>query len=90
MRYALRNQDKIKAHYEPHGSEILNRILDSLNKHFKLEDPISEHVSDEMLPEEKYRTLIINDTGHTCACISFYIIEIKFDVCRLAFIEFIG
>lgn len=88
MRYALRNHQKIKANFEPNGQEILDRIIMSLNIHFEKEDPITEHVS--KLTDEKYWTLIINDEGHTCACISFYILEIKFDVCRLAFIEFIG
>lgn len=89
MRYALRNQQKIKAHFEPHGQEILDRIIMSLNLHFEKEDPITEH-ADKLEPGEHYRTLIINDEGHTCACISFYILEIKYDVCRLAFNEFIG
>ena len=89
MRYALRNQQKIKAHFEPHGQEILDRIIMSLNIHFEKEDPITEH-AEELESGEKYRTLIINDEGHTCACISFYILEIKYDVCRLAFNEFIG
>lgn len=89
MRYALRNQDKIKAHFEPNGQEILDRIIMSLNIHFELADPITEH-ADQLEPGEQYRTLIINDAGHTCACISFYILGITYDVCRLAFIEFIG
>jgi hypothetical protein len=90
MRYALRNKHKIKAHFEPKGQEILSRILLSLDEHFKrYEDPINGH-ADELEPGEKYRTLIINDAGHTCACISFYILGITYDVCRIAFVEFIG
>lgn len=89
MRYALRNKDKIKAHFEPHGQEILDRIIISLNKHFEKEDPITEH-SENPASDEQYKTLIINDEGHSCACISFYILGITYDVCRLAFIEFIG
>lgn len=27
-RFALRKQDKIKAHFEPHGDEMLNLLLD--------------------------------------------------------------
>lgn len=89
MRYALRNQNKIKAHFEPHGQEILDRIIMSLNIHFEKEDPITEH-AEAVESGEQYRVLIINDEWHSCACISFYILEIKYDVCRLAFIEFIG
>lgn len=89
MRYALRNQDKIKAHFELYGQEILDRIIMSLNIHFELQDPITEH-AEELDPDEQFQTLIVNDAGHSCACISFYILEIKYDVCRLAFNEFIG
>ena len=34
MRFALRKQDKIKAHFEPHGDEMLNRIKESLTRYF--------------------------------------------------------
>lgn len=87
LRYALRNQDKIKAHFEPHGQEILDRIINSLDIHFDREDPLKEIEESDTPP---YKMIIINDTGHTCACISFYILGVSFDVCRLAFNEFIG
>lgn len=31
-RFALRKQDKIKAHFEPRGDEMLNRIKESLTR----------------------------------------------------------
>lgn len=34
MRFALRRQDKIKAHFEPNGDEMLNRIKESLTRFF--------------------------------------------------------
>jgi hypothetical protein len=87
MRYALRNQDKIKAHFEPNGQEILDRIIKSLDKHFEKGNPLEEANWCEV---DKYDKIVINDEGHTCACIAFYVLGIKYDVCRLAFDEFIG
>ena len=34
MRFALRKQEKIKAYFEPHGDEMLNRIKESLTQYF--------------------------------------------------------
>lgn len=87
MRYALRNQAKIKVHFEPHGQEVLDRIINSLDKHFERDNPLQESEDSDTPP---YKMIIINDTGHTCACISFYILGVSYDVVRLAFNEFIG
>lgn len=89
FRYALRNHDKIKAHFEPHGKEILDRIILSLDKHFAKTDPtFFELIEDDM--GTQYKCLQINDEGHSCAIIEFYVLGIKFNVYRLAFKEFIG
>lgn len=90
MRYALRNQDKIKAHFEPNGDEILQRIIESLNFHFEhYIDPIKGHEGYEG-DNTGYKSIFIDDKGHTCQIIAFYIIEITYDVVKLAFSEFIG
>jgi len=88
MRYALRNQSKIKAHFEPNGQEILDRILKSLDSHF------NKYQTIELIDQEPvrldYPLLFINDEGHSCAMIAFHVLEIKYDIYRLAFKEFIG
>ena len=81
MRLALRNQKKIASAYSP---EILERILKSLKKQF------SDNKSLDVHDGKPYPTLIIDDCGHTCALIAFYVIQIKYDVYNLAFKEFIG
>jgi len=85
MRYALRNQKKIKAHFEPNGQELLNRIIKSLDTHFEKNETIEIFDSGEEFP-----LILISDVGHTVNVIAFYVLEIKFDVYRLAFKEFIG
>lgn len=81
MRYALRNQQKIEAAYPG----MLKRILDSLKSHFENHESIEIDDSGEQYP-----LIIISDVGHTVNMISFYVLEIRFDVYRLAFKEFIG
>lgn len=82
MRYALRNQQKIEAAYPG----MLKRILDSLKSHFENHESIEIYDSRDQYPI----IIIISDVGHTVNMISFYVLEIKFDVYRLAFKEFIG
>ena len=85
MRYALRNQQKIEQAY---SKEILKRIIKSLDEHFLGKEEI-EFVE----PEESWEKLpliIINDAGHSCALIVFYVLSIKYDVIRLAYKEFVG
>lgn len=82
-RFALRNQSKIESHFD---KEVLDRILKSLKEYFKTDVKESDiHKS----PNDKYKTLSINDAGHTCGLIVFYILDIKYDVYRLAFSEII-
>lgn len=81
MRYALRNQEKIKAKL---GEEKLQRIIKSLNIFF--EDVIEIPVEPS---EEEYPLLIINDVVHPINSIEFYVLEIRFDVARLAFKQII-
>ena len=82
MRYALRNQSKIR---EKLGVDLLARIILSLDQAFekRLELDLIEESG------EPYPKIIINDAGHTCGCISFYVVCIKYDVWKLAFCEFI-
>lgn len=87
MRWSLRNQWKIKKYFEPHGEEILNRIKNSLDNAF------SSLIIDEcidIIENEPYPVLCINDAGHTFNMIAFYVISKKYDVYNLAFKEFIG
>lgn len=81
MRCALRNQKKIEAAYPG----MIKRILDSLKSHFEKNETIEIFDSGEEFP-----LILISDVGHTVNIIAFYVLEIKFDVYRLAFKEFIG
>lgn len=83
MRYALRNQDKIAKAF---GDDVLKRIIDSLDDYFKT----AKKIESFQIGNELYETMMINDIGHTVNVIAFYIVEVKFDVLRLAFKEFIG
>jgi len=86
MRYSLRNQSKISAAYSP---EVLKRIIDSLDEFFKNNESISS--CDAMLiGDDEFKTLLIDDAGHSTNMIAFYIIDTKYDVYNLAFKEFIG
>jgi len=86
VRYTLRNQHKIEQYFD---KEILKRILNSLKIEF--ESSIKNSIQEEE-PKGKYPLLLVNDIGHTCGFIAFYIIEVdtKFNIYRLAFKEFIN
>lgn len=77
MRYALRNQNKIVSAL---GQSTLGRILKSLDLFFEevIEVPVEPS-------QEEYPLLIINDAIHPINSIEFYVLDIKFDVVRLAF-----
>ena len=80
MRYALRNQDKIEKAFP----NKIKCIIKSLDEHF--------NHGNEVVPiesGEEYPIIIISEIGHPTNMIAFYIIEIKFDVYRLALKEFI-
>jgi hypothetical protein len=84
MRYALRNQDKIEKAYPG----MISLLLESLTEHFSAGAEIVPIESGEEFP-----LLIISGSNASLReinLIAFYIIEIKYDVYRLAFKEFIG
>lgn len=88
MRWALRNQDKIKEHFEPDGDEMLERLKKSLRNAFSTYENIEECIKD--WENEPYPVLCIEDAGHTFNMVAFYVIRKQYDVYTLAFKEFIG
>lgn len=91
MRFALRNQDKIKAHFEPNGEKILQRILDSLKRHFSSYwsemPPGYQEIDDHFnhYPGDPFPTMEINDVGNDSKMIEFYVTGKQYDVFHLAF-----
>lgn len=83
MRYALRKRQKIA---EALGADTLKRIKDSLDAHFK----DLAVVQAEQLNGDLYPTIVIDDKGHTCGLIAFFVTAQQFDVVHLAFKEFIN
>lgn len=95
MRFALRRQDKIKAHFEPNGDEMLNRIKESLTRYFSanrsdfpegfrdIEDDFNHY------PGDPYPTIAVNDVGDPDRMIEFYVTGQQYDVYHLAFKGFI-
>lgn len=81
-RYSLRNKKKIS---DKLGIKNLTRIVTSLNEAFKT-DLIELH----SVEGEKHQILNINDTGHSCGLILFYVIRKTYDVYNLAFKEFVN
>lgn len=88
MRYALRNKDRIKAHFGQDGEEIVKRITDSLESFFNGSNDIKDFIVNE--PNHKFPILTIADAHHTSNLVSFYIVRVQFNVYTLAFREFIG
>lgn len=86
FRYALRNKDKIKAHFEPKGQEVLNSIIKALNEHFENTELENFQFIDGGV--SKFKCLQITCKSHKA--IKFHVIEVKFDVFRLAFKEFVN
>lgn len=87
--YYLRNPDKIIAYYGDHGIEMIQRMYDSLDHHFKMHMAIRYDIK-ETTKFNPYPQIIIDDLGHTCALIAFYVVKIEGFTYRLAFKEFIG
>ena len=81
MRYTLRNKDKIEKEY---GDQVLNNIVASLD------DEFSRDIKLELLGDDQYKMIVINDLNHTSGLIVFYLIKKTFDVCLLAFKEFVS
>lgn len=95
MRYALRKQDKIKAHFEPNGDEMLNRIKESLTRFFAADrSDFPEGLRDieddfNHYPGDPYPTIAVNDVGDPNRMIEFYVTGQQYDVYHLAFKGFI-
>ena len=84
MRYALRNQNKIK---ESLGSDLLQRILNSLKQSFNLNgDRVDIQIDFSHKP---YPILEVDDAVKPCGKIAFYVIGKRYNVYHLAFKEFI-
>lgn len=88
MRWALRKQDKIKAHFEPNGDEMLERIKKSLADAFATYIDIERHI--ETVDGEPYPVLSVGDAGNTSNLVVFYVVRKQYDVYTLAFKEFVG
>lgn len=84
--YYLRNPGKIIEHY---GEDILQRIYDSLDHHFRINMSIRYDCT-EINEFDPYPQIVINDMGHTCALIVFYVVRLEGYTYRLAFKEFCG
>jgi hypothetical protein len=84
MKYYLRNKNKIAKEY---GRDVLERIVDSLDMHFKANMILRDLHEVE---GEPYKVFIIRDVGHTVNDIAFYLIRFEYGAHRLAFKEFIG
>lgn len=82
-RYALRNQHKIKAAY---SQATLNRIIKSLDEYF-IE---GKKIEIKNIDGDPYPVIWINDIGHTCGLIIFYVTKKIWNVYNLAFKEFIN
>lgn len=95
MRFALRRQNKIKAHFEPNGDEMLKRIKESLTRFFaadRSEFPEGYREIEDcfnQLPGEPYPTIAVNDVGDPDRMIEFYVTGQQYDVYHLAFKGFI-
>ena len=85
MRYALRNQDKIR---NALGEDLLLRLLESLKQGFELwGDNIDKQI--EYVEGHPYPLLTLNDAQHSSNVVAFYVVKKQFDVYTLAFKEFI-
>lgn len=86
MRYALRNQEKIKSAL---GEDLLLRILDSLKQGFELwGDNIDKQI--ESVEGHPNPLLTLDDAQHSSNVIAFYVVKKQYNVYTLAFKEFIG
>ena len=86
MRYALRNQDKIR---NALGEDLLLRLLESLKQGFELwGDNIDKQI--ESVEGHPYPLLTLDDAQHSSNVIAFYVVKKQYNVYTLAFKEFIG
>lgn len=81
MRYALRNQSKIKAGL---GVDVLGQLLDSLKLHFKSYDTLQ---LDKSEPGQPYPIIEVVNSKDENEIFKFYVVGRTFDVRRLAYCE---
>lgn len=84
MRYALRNQEKIKKHFGSQGDTVVNRMKKSLDKAFQDHEDI-ESIETSSTP---YPTIKIPDVTKDKTEIVFFVIKKFYDVYTVAFKEF--
>ena len=82
MRYALRNQHKIKSHFGQQGDDVLVAILRSLD-----EAPLDE-VRQERSPGDPYPRISVRNASNGSQRIDFYVVSVMYDVMTLAFVGF--
>lgn len=85
MRYALRNQQKVRVKL---GEDMLHRMIVALDYAFANYDDIDAHI--ENLEDEPYNILSISEPGYSDYMIRLYVIRKQYDVYVLAFKEFMG
>jgi hypothetical protein len=80
MRYALRNQNKIK---DALGIDFLNALINSLEQHFQTHPEI---ILETEYQNEPYPIIHVQNTQkNTDSVFELYVISIKFDVYLLAY-----
>lgn len=85
MRYALRNQNKIRLSL---GIDFLNALLASLELHFQTHPEI---VTEDRYVNEPYPVIHVqNAQPNTDSVFELYVISIKFDVYLLAYKSCMG
>lgn len=88
MRYALRNQDKLKAHFGEQGEQMLERLHKSLAKAFKENEDIEATAI--QVEGEPYPIIVVEDAGCSNGLIAFYLVKnTYYDVWVVAFKEFV-
>ena len=80
MRYALRNQEKIK---ESFGEDQLKRMIASLDAHFEKKNKDTSLKVDYI--DGEHSVVIMEDIEHTTGIFEFYVVDINYDVVILAY-----
>ncbi len=73
MRWALRNQEKIKAYFEEDGDKFLKGSRIAWIKKFSTYPDVEPHI--EVVEGEPYPILNVDDAGHSFNTIDFYVIK---------------
>lgn len=87
MKYYLIDQKKIECDFAPFDADIINRMLKSIDNTV-IGD--GKRVSFDILEGEPYPVLTVNDIGHTCGLICFYVVGIVYGTIILKYKEFIS